>query len=117
LHHITYLSSIRLVLEPGKNDLDLLFFLLGLPHILSFSLSNSISIAHLITSTTHQPTTTIDNQPINPKPFLQDLTGKQVWAKLKWGLEYKGYLVSTDGYMNLQVSLSDSEVIQRGRGV
>lgn len=45
----------------------------------------------------------LDTQPINPKPFLQDLTGKQVWARLKWGLEYKGYLVSTDGYMNLQV--------------
>lgn len=44
-------------------------------------------------------------QPVNPKPFLKDLTGKQVIAKLKWGMEYKGYLVSTDGYMNLQVHL------------
>lgn len=42
-------------------------------------------------------------QPINPKPFLQELTGKNVYVRLKWGLEYKGYLVSTDGYMNLQV--------------
>jgi small nuclear ribonucleoprotein (snRNP)-like protein len=42
--------------------------------------------------------------PVNPKPFLQDLTGKPVWVRLKWGLEYMGYLVSTDGYMNLQVS-------------
>lgn len=24
-------------------------------------------------------------------------------AKLKWGMEYKGYLVSTDNYMNIQV--------------
>lgn len=24
-------------------------------------------------------------------------------VKLKWGMEYKGYLVSVDGYMNLQV--------------
>ena len=24
-------------------------------------------------------------------------------AKLKWGMEYKGYLVSVDAYMNLQV--------------
>lgn len=24
-------------------------------------------------------------------------------VRLKWGMEYKGYLVSTDGYMNLQV--------------
>ena len=28
--------------------------------------------------------------PVNPKPFLNDLTGKQVIAKLKWGMEYKG---------------------------
>ena len=34
---------------------------------------------------------------------MQDLTGKSVYVKLKWGLEYKGFLVSTDGYMNLQV--------------
>lgn len=42
--------------------------------------------------------------PINPKPYLNGLTGKPVIAKLKWGMEYKGYLVSTDNYMNLQVS-------------
>ena len=28
--------------------------------------------------------------PVNPKPFLNDLTGKPVIAKLKWGMEYKG---------------------------
>ena len=28
--------------------------------------------------------------PVNPKPFLNDLTGKLVIAKLKWGMEYKG---------------------------
>ena len=43
--------------------------------------------------------------PINPKPFLNGLTGKPVMVKLKWGMEYKGYLVSVDGYMNLQVRL------------
>ena len=41
--------------------------------------------------------------PLNPKPFLNGLTGKAVMVKLKWGMEYKGYLVSVDGYMNLQV--------------
>lgn len=25
--------------------------------------------------------------PVNPKPFLNDLTGKQVIVKLKWGME------------------------------
>jgi len=43
-------------------------------------------------------------QPVNPKPFLAELTGKPVLVRLKWGMEYKGYLVSTDNYMNLQVS-------------
>lgn len=42
--------------------------------------------------------------PINPKPFLNSLTGKAVMVKLKWGHEYKGYLVSVDGYMNLQLA-------------
>ena len=40
---------------------------------------------------------------VNPKPFLADLTGKGVIVKLKWGMEYKGILVSVDSYMNLQV--------------
>ncbi|TPX32643.1 hypothetical protein SmJEL517_g04336 [Synchytrium microbalum] len=42
--------------------------------------------------------------PINPKPFLTGLTGKPILVKLKWGQEYKGYLMSVDGYMNIQVS-------------
>ena len=31
--------------------------------------------------------------PVNPKPFLNDLTGKPVIVKLKWGMEYKGALL------------------------
>jgi hypothetical protein len=27
---------------------------------------------------------------VNPKPFLQELAGKPVIVKLKWGTEYKG---------------------------
>lgn len=70
----------------------------------------------------------VQTVPVNPKPFLTDLTGKPVIVKLKWGMEYKGnspsctiwhceghllssdlcdlsagYLVSVDSYMNLQV--------------
>lgn len=41
--------------------------------------------------------------PVNPKPFLSGLTGKPIVVKLKWGMEYKGFLVSTDSYMNVQV--------------
>lgn len=50
------------------------------------------------------------SQPVNPKPFLADLTGKPVYVRLKWGMEYKGYLVSTDNYMNLQVRPQSSSV-------
>ncbi|CAK7209066.1 hypothetical protein SBRCBS47491_000311 [Sporothrix bragantina] len=46
--------------------------------------------------------------PINPRPMLQELVGKPVAVRLKWGeTEYKGALVSIDSYMNLQ--LSDTE--------
>lgn len=41
--------------------------------------------------------------PTNPKPFLNALIGKSVIVKLKWGQEYKGYLVSADVYLNLQI--------------
>lgn len=41
--------------------------------------------------------------PVNPKPFLNQLTGKPIIVKLKWGMEYKGTLIAFDGYMNLQL--------------
>mmetsp|Transcript_317 Transcript_317/g.1046 ORF Transcript_317/g.1046 Transcript_317/m.1046 type:complete len:83 (-) Transcript_317:362-610(-) len=44
---------------------------------------------------------------LTPKPFLTELIGKPIIVKLKWGLEYKGFLVSIDSYMNLQ--LTDTE--------
>merc|ERR1712203_1144968 len=44
---------------------------------------------------------------LNPKPFLNGLLGKAVMCKLKWGHEYKGYLVSVDGYMNLQMAQTE----------
>ncbi|KAI8086613.1 uncharacterized protein BX664DRAFT_336298 [Halteromyces radiatus] len=53
--------------------------------------------------------------PVNPKPFLNDLTGKAVVVKLKWGGEYKGYLTSVDAYMNLQ--LQNTEEFQEGVSV
>lgn len=40
---------------------------------------------------------------LNPKPFLSGLTGKPVIVKLKWGMEYRGHLVSVDNYMNIQL--------------
>ena len=42
--------------------------------------------------------------PTNPKQFLQQLTGQNVYVRLKWGQDYTGFLVSTDGFMNILVS-------------
>ncbi|KAI8890330.1 small nuclear ribonucleoprotein F [Backusella circina FSU 941] len=53
--------------------------------------------------------------PVNPKPFLTQLTGKPVAVKLKWGGEYHGYLMSVDNYMNLQ--LANTEEFQNGVSV
>ena len=44
---------------------------------------------------------------MKPKLFLNGLTGKAVMVKLKWGHEYKGYLVSVDAYMNLQLAQTE----------
>ncbi|XP_006874104.1 PREDICTED: small nuclear ribonucleoprotein F-like [Chrysochloris asiatica] len=41
--------------------------------------------------------------PLNPKPFLNGLTGKPVIVEFKWGMEYKGCLVSVGGYLNMQL--------------
>ena len=48
---------------------------------------------------------------VNPKPFLNDLTGKAVIVKLKWGMEYEGKLLSVDSYMNV------SRGVVGGRGL
>lgn len=44
------------------------------------------------------------SMPLNPKPFLNELTGKPIKVKLKWGMIYEGFLVSVDNYMNLQLA-------------
>ncbi|KAI9696338.1 MAG: Glycerophosphocholine phosphodiesterase [Bogoriella megaspora] len=52
--------------------------------------------------------------PINPRPFLQSLVGKDVIVRLKWkDSEYTGRLVSTDSYMNIQ--LSETEEYMDGK--
>merc|ERR1712010_428071 len=48
--------------------------------------------------------------PVNPKPFLAELTGKSVICKLKWGMEYKGFLVAVDAYMNLQLASTEEYI-------
>nr|CAD7445758.1 unnamed protein product [Timema bartmani]CAD7460827.1 unnamed protein product [Timema tahoe] len=54
--------------------------------------------------------------PINPKPFLNGLVGKPVIVKLKWGHEYKGYMISVDGYMNLQLANTEEYVDSQSTG-
>lgn len=56
------------------------------------------------------------SMPINPKPFLNGLTGKAVIVKLKWGHEYKGYLVSVDGYMNIQLAQAEEFIDSKPNG-
>lgn len=47
---------------------------------------------------------------------MNDLTGKTVIVKLKWGMEYKGYLVSVDAYMNLQLANTEEYVDGQSTG-
>jgi len=47
---------------------------------------------------------------VNPKPFLADLVGKPIAVKLKWGMEYRGILISIDSYMNFQLANTEEWV-------
>ena len=47
---------------------------------------------------------------VNPKPFLNALLGKAVVCKLKWGQQYKGYLISIDGHLNLQLAQTEEYI-------
>jgi small nuclear ribonucleoprotein F len=53
---------------------------------------------------------------VNPKPFLNELAGKMVIVKLKWGMEYRGFLVSIDAYMNLQLASTEEFVDDKFSG-
>ncbi|KAG5519424.1 hypothetical protein PMAC_002051 [Pneumocystis sp. 'macacae'] len=54
--------------------------------------------------------------PINPKPFLQGLTGQTIVVKLKWGQEYMGFLQSVDSYMNIQLANTEEFVDGKNTG-
>ncbi|XP_078007779.1 small nuclear ribonucleoprotein F-like [Phascolarctos cinereus] len=41
---------------------------------------------------------------LNPKPFLSGVAWKPMMVKLKCRIEYKGYLISIDGCMNMQLA-------------
>ncbi|KAJ1464971.1 small nuclear ribonucleoprotein F [Baffinella frigidus] len=44
---------------------------------------------------------------ISPKKFLKSLEGHRVLIKLKWGMQYRGNVVSSDSYLNIR--LRDTE--------
>ncbi|KAJ3200133.1 hypothetical protein HK099_002806 [Clydaea vesicula] len=45
------------------------------------------------------------------------MTGKPILVKLKWGMEYKGFLVSVDAYMNLQLANTEEIVDGVSNGI
>ena len=51
--------------------------------------------------------------PLNPKPFLNSLTGKKVSVVLKWNMTYEGILEAVDSYMNLKVTEKNGYLFQR----
>ncbi|AMD20398.1 HDL346Wp [Eremothecium sinecaudum] len=56
--------------------------------------------------------------PTNPKPFLRQLIDKQVVVTLKFNnTKYKGKLVSTDNYFNIQLTEAEEFVNESSRGV
>jgi len=54
--------------------------------------------------------------PLNPKPFINSLTGRNISVKLKWGQEYRGLLVAVDNYMNLQLHGVEEFIDNRFKG-
>ncbi|CAL9729807.1 small nuclear ribonucleoprotein F [Monosporozyma unispora] len=56
--------------------------------------------------------------PINPKPFLRDLVNQPVIITLKFNnTQYRGVLVSTDNYFNIQLKDAEEWVNNESRGV
>jgi small nuclear ribonucleoprotein F len=55
--------------------------------------------------------------PVNPKPFLKELTGNPILCKLKWGMEYKGVLISVDSYMNMLLGNTEEYIDGVSTGV
>ncbi|KAH8908686.1 LSM domain-containing protein [Coniochaeta sp. PMI_546] len=55
--------------------------------------------------------------PVNPRPMLQELVNKDVVVRLKWAeTEYKGRLVSTDSYFNLQLANAEEFIADKLTG-
>ncbi|GAV53532.1 hypothetical protein ZYGR_0AK00340 [Zygosaccharomyces rouxii] len=58
-----------------------------------------------------------DFTPTNPKPFLGELVNKPIVVTLKFNkTQYKGTLISTDNYFNLQLSEAEEVVDGKNKG-
>jgi small nuclear ribonucleoprotein F len=54
---------------------------------------------------------------INPKNFLISLIHKKILVRLKWGIEYKGILVSFDDYINVRISNTEEWINGKEIGI
>ncbi|OJD37710.1 small nuclear ribonucleoprotein f [Diplodia corticola] len=55
--------------------------------------------------------------PVNPRPMLLNLVGKDIRVRLKWGYtEYTGTLISADSYMNLQLANTEEFIDGKSTG-
>ncbi|CCK71058.1 mRNA splicing protein SMX3 KNAG_0F03940 [Huiozyma naganishii CBS 8797] len=55
--------------------------------------------------------------PVNPKPFLRSLVNERVVVKLKFNdTTYRGTLLSTDNYFNLQLADAEEIIGSTNRG-
>ncbi len=70
--------------------------------------------------------------PLNPRPYINELVGKKILVRLKWGMTYKGkynqirilifyfenlgFLVSVDQYMNVQLDKAVEFIDEQNKG-
>ncbi|CAF0912210.1 unnamed protein product [Didymodactylos carnosus] len=54
--------------------------------------------------------------PLNPRPYINELVGKKILVRLKWGMEYRGVLVSVDQYMNVQLGNAVEYIDDQNKG-
>ena len=44
---------------------------------------------------------------LNPNQYINQLIGKKIKVRLKWGIDYNGTLETVDSYMNLKLNNSE----------
>ncbi len=71
--------------------------------------------------------------PLNPRPYINELVGKKILVRLKWGMTYTGkflterihsniyftnlgFLVSVDQYMNVQLDKAVEYIDEQNKG-